>query len=104
VARSAGVLTALLGTVGAPGLALFALLVVPAIARAFRRPRTGEDAVACAGAFGLFGALAAMSLSAPGIGLADNFWVFLALARAPLAERALSRAEAGSAPAAVRAT
>lgn len=93
VARSSGIMAALFGTIGLPGMVLFALVVVPAMLRAFRRPRTGEDAVASAGAFGLFGAIAAMSVSAPDISLANNFWMFLALASAPLTQRALMHAQ-----------
>ncbi len=87
-ARSSGIFHSLFGLVGAPGLLLFLAVVTPPILRAFKRPHTGEEAVASAASFGLFGSLAAMALVAPDLSLANAFWAFLPLAAAPLAERA----------------
>lgn len=90
--RSSGLFASLFGNIGAPGLAIFAMITVPAILRAFRRPKTGEDAVVCAGAFGLFGGLAASAFVAPDLSISNPFWVFLPIAAAPLAQRAAMKA------------
>lgn len=91
-ARSSGLFVSLFGMVGLPGLVLMAFAFGPILLRAFRRLRTGEDAVAAAAAFGLFGSFAAMGLSAPDLALPNMFWAYAAIAAAPLAQRAAQRA------------
>lgn len=93
-ARSSGLLASLFGLVGAPGLVLFLMVVLPRIFVAFKRPRTGEDAVVCAGAFGLFGVFATMALVSPDLSIACPLWLFLPIAAAPVAQRAAQRAAA----------
>ncbi len=91
-ARSSGLFASLAGAMGAPGVLLFLAIVVPRILLALRRPHTGEDAVVSAAAFGLFAAIATMTLVSPDLSLASCFWVFLPIASAPLAQRAALRA------------
>ncbi len=97
-ARSSGLIVSLFGMIGLPGLILFVLAFGPIILRAFRKLRTGEDAVASAAGFGLFASFAAMGLSAPDMALPNMFWAYAALAAAPLAERAAAREAAQGAP------
>jgi hypothetical protein len=86
-ARSSGLFYQLVGTIGAPGLALFALAFGPIALRAFQRVRTGEDAVAAAGAFGMITAFLTLSISGTEMSMSNLFWVLAAVGNAPLKER-----------------
>ncbi len=90
-ARSSGLIYQLFGAIGAPGLVLFALAMAALARRVFRRPRTGEDAVVSSGAFALCCTIAAMSASSPDLALPNMFWVYAAIAAAPVAQRAAVR-------------
>lgn len=85
--RGSGLISVLFGLVGVPGLVLFAMMVLPSITRAFRRPHTGEEAVMSASGFALAGTIGAMSVSSPDLQLANVFWSYLAIAGVPLALR-----------------
>ena len=91
-ARSSGLVYQLLGTVGLPGMLLFVLAMWPLLGRAFRRLRTGEDAVSAAGSFALLATLAAMGVSGSDLALPNMIWAYAAIAAAPVAQRAAARA------------
>lgn len=90
-ARSSGLVYQLFGTIGVPGLVLFAMAMAALARRVFRRPRTGEDAVVSSGAFALCCTLGAMSASSPDLALPNMFWVYAAIAAAPVTLRAAAR-------------
>ncbi|MET0183699.1 MAG: hypothetical protein ABW199_12525 [Caulobacterales bacterium] len=98
--RGSGIFTTLFGLIGAPGMILFAMVMAPLVMRAFKRPKTGEEAVMSSGALALAATLAAMGVASPDLSLSNIFWVFLAVAAAPLAHR-VPQPAAPSAPPAV---
>lgn len=94
-ARSSGLFYQIIGTVGVPGLILFLLVVARLAQRMFNRPRTGEGSVVCAGAFALCCLLGTQSVAGNDLALSNTFWIYAALAAAPLAQRNALRARAG---------
>lgn len=91
-ARSSGLFYQIIGTVGAPGLVLFVIIIGNLARRMFRRPKTGEDSVVCAGAFALCCLLGAQAAAGNDLALSNTFWIYSAIAAAPLAQRAANRA------------
>jgi hypothetical protein len=91
--RSSGIFYQLFGAVGVPGLVLFALTIGTLALRTFRKPRSGEDGVVSAGAFAMCCNLGPMAASGSDLALFHMFWVWVAIAGAPVAQRALRRAQ-----------
>ncbi|MDX2275100.1 MAG: hypothetical protein NW206_06580 [Hyphomonadaceae bacterium] len=96
-ARSSGLFHQIVGTVGVPGLILFVLIVWTRVRRMFNRPRTGEESVVCAGAFALCCLLGAQAAAGNDLALSNTFWIYCAIAAAPLAQRAAARARTSEA-------
>jgi hypothetical protein len=81
VVRASGIIPTLFGSIGLPGLLLFAAFLAASLGALFSRPRTKADAVRFGASFALAASLGPLIVAGAGINMNSMIWIFAAAAR-----------------------